>query len=144
MNLRKFEEFLATGVVRKQTPNRERALSLIKEAEEKKQFLDVCMKKIPSELMNPNFIIDCCYDILMEFVRAKMFVDGYNAGNSHEAEVSYMRNIDFSEADVMLMNEMRYYRNGTKYYGSILSKEYAEKVLQFMNRTYPKLKRLVL
>ena len=129
MNLRKFEEFLSAGIVKRQTPNRQRALSLIKEAEEKKNFLIISLKNIPKEQMNANFVVDYCYDILMELIRAKMFEDGYNAGNSHEAEVSYLENLGFPEPDIMFMNEIRYYRNGTKYYGTILEKDYAEKVL---------------
>jgi HEPN domain-containing protein len=35
---------------------------------------------------------------------------------------------------------LRYYRNGIKYYGTILNKEYAEKVLKFMEKMYTLLK----
>lgn len=140
---RKFEEFLTTGIVKKQMPNRERALSLLKEAEEKKNFLEISLKSIPNEQMNANFIVDYCYDILMELIRARMFIDGCNAGNSHEAEVSYLENLGFQESEIRFMNEVRYYRNGTKYYGTLLSKAYAEKVMEFMNKIYPKLKRTV-
>jgi hypothetical protein len=75
----------------------------------------------------------------MELVRAKMFLDGYNAGNSHEAEVSYMTIIGFSETDAKYMDEIRYYRNGTKYYGTMLNNEYTENVIKFLNKIYPKL-----
>ena len=101
MNMKKFEEFISIGIVKKQTPNKQRALSLIKEVEEKKQFFGVTLQRIPPEEMHSNFIVDSCYDILMELIRAKMFIDGYNAGNSHEAEVSYMVNLGFSESVIM-------------------------------------------
>jgi len=142
--MRKFEEFVKKGIVKKQSPNKNRALSLVKEAEGKKAFLNLSLSSIPREKMNPNFVADYCYDILMEIIRAKMFLDGYNAtGSSHEAEVSYLIVLGFSEADATFMDELRYYRNGIKYYGTILDKSYAEKVLVFMNRNYPKLKGLV-
>jgi hypothetical protein len=80
------------------------ALSLIKEAEEKKRFLDLTLQKIPSEEMNANYIVDSCYDILMELTRAKMFMQGYNSSSSHEAEVSFLRVLGFAEADVRFMN----------------------------------------
>jgi len=140
MTLRKFEEYLKSGIVKKQSPNRQRALSLAEEAQEKKNFIEISMKSIPEEKMNANFIVDYCYDIIMEHMRAKMFIDGYNAGNSHEAEVSYMIILGFSESDTRFMDELRYFRNGIKYYGTILDNEYAKKVLQFMNRLYPKIK----
>src|SRR3989344_9544195 len=140
MILRKFEEFLKDGTVKKQTSNLQRALSLVKESEIKKNFLDVSMQNIPKDKMNANFIVDYCYDVIMELLRAKMFIDGYNAGNSHEAEVSYMVVIGFSQEDTRFMNELRYYRNGTKYYGTILEMEYARKSLRFLDNVYPKLR----
>ncbi len=137
--MRQFEELVKIGVVKKQSPNRTRALAILKEVREKKDFLELSLKTIPEENMNSNFIVDYCYDILMELVRAKMFLDGYNAGNSHEAEVSYMKILDFEESDIKFMDELRYYRNGTKYYGTMLGKDYAKKVLEFMNNNYSKL-----
>ena len=143
MNLRNFEEFINSGIVKIQAPNRQRSLALEKEAEEKKSFLSVSIKSIPQEQMNANFIVDYCYDIIMELIRAKMFIDGYNAGNSHEAEVSYLVNLGFSEPETRFMNEVRYYRNGTKYYGTMLDNDYAGKVLSFLDKIYPRLKRLL-
>lgn len=143
MNLRKFEEFTNSGIVKIQAPNRQRSLALEKEAEEKKSFLSVSIKSIPHGQMNANFIVDYCYDIIMELIRAKMFIDGYNAGNSHEAEVSYMENLGFSEFEIRFMNEVRYHRNGTKYYGTMLDSDYANKVLSFLEKIYPRLKNLL-
>ncbi|MBU4284416.1 MAG: hypothetical protein KJ968_04875 [Nanoarchaeota archaeon] len=144
MTLQRFEEYIRKGIVKKQYPNRQRALSLVKESEEKKKFLEILLKNIPKEQMNANFVVDYCYDIIMELLRAKMFIDGYNAGNSHEAEVSYMLLIGFIQADARFVDEIRYYRNGTKYYGKILNREYAGKVLEFTKRTFPKLKNMLI
>ena len=143
MKLKSFEEFLAKNIVRKQTPNRHRALSLLNEAEEKNKFLEISLRNIPSEQMSPNFIVEHCYDVIIELVRAKMFLDGFNSGNSHEAEVSYMEKLEFPKSEVVFMDELRYYRNGIKYYGKILDKEYADKVLTFMKKTFPKLVSLI-
>lgn len=139
MSLRNFEEFVTAGIVKKQTPNKRRALSLVKESEDKRQFLDAAIKNIPAQQMHSNSIVDFCYDIIMELIRAKMFKDGFNAGNSHQAEVSYMANIGFSEHEMRFMDEVRYNRNGIKYYGTTLDEEYTEKVLEFMNNACPRL-----
>ena len=72
-----------------------------------------------------------------------MFLDGYNAGNSHEAEISYLSVLGFPEADVSFIDELRYYRNGIKYYGTILNKDYAQRVLAFMNKNYHRIRSLV-
>lgn len=143
MILKTFEEFVSSGVVKKQTPNVHRALAIVKEVEGKWGFLEISLKAIPQEKMNPNFVVDSCYDMLMELIRAKMFMDGYNAGNSHEAEISYLKKLGFSEFEIRFANEIRYYRNGTKYYGTLLDKEYADKVMDFTNKIYPKLKGFV-
>ena len=140
--MKHWEEFINTGIVKKQAPNKARALSLIEEAGKKKEFLHVSLESIPPAKMNANFVVDYGYDIMMELIRAKMFLDGFNAGNSHEAEVSYLRKLNFPEASVQFLNEMRYYRNGTKYYGTILPQEYAQRVLEFTNKLYPQLKEL--
>lgn len=143
MTIKGFEEFLKLGIVKTQTPNINRAISLIKEAEGKKRFLEVTLKNIPPQQIHYNSVAESCYDILMELIRAKMFIDGFNSKNSHEAEVSYMKILGFTEAEIRFMNEIRYNRNGIKYYGTVIGKEYAEMVLQFMHKIYPKLKQLV-
>jgi hypothetical protein len=141
--MKDFKELLKSGTVKKQMPNKQRSLSLITESSQKKTYLETTIKLVPKDKWNPNVIVDQCYDIIMELVRAKMFLDGYNAGNSHEAEVSYMTLIGFSEAEAKYMDEIRYYRNGTKYYGTILNNEYAENVIKFLNKIYPKLIKIV-
>lgn len=141
--MKDFKEFLKSGIVKRQIPNKARAVSLITESTQKKSYLETTMKIIPKEKWNPNVIVDQCYDIIMELIRAKMFQDGYNAGNSHEAEVTYMKIIGFSEAEAKYMDEIRYYRNGTKYYGTILNSEYMENVIDFLSNVYPRLIKLV-
>lgn len=138
MNLKDFEEFLRTGIVKKQSPNKERTRDLIREAKEKKEFLDIILKNMSKKDMRPNFIIEYCYDILMELIRAKMLEHGFNSSGkgAHEAEVAYTRKIGFSEAETRFLNELRYYRNGIVYYGKNFDKEYAQKVLIFLEKIF--------
>ena len=79
----------------------------------------------------------------MELARAKMLLEGYNSSGfgAHEAEVSYMRILGFNENDVQFANQLRFFRNGMIYYGTILDTEYAEKVIEFTKRIYLKLKK---
>lgn len=93
---------------------------------------------IPKEKWNHNVICEQCYDIIMELIRAKMIAKGYNS-SSHEAEVSYLKILEFNDSDIKLMDELRYYRNGTKYYGTILNIEYTEKIISFLEKHYKKL-----
>src|SRR3989339_25780 len=50
-----------------------------------------------------NDFVKSCYDIIMELARAKMLLEGYNSSGfgAHEAEVSYMRILDFKRNKVM-------------------------------------------
>ena len=73
-----------------------------------------------------------------------MFLKGYNASGpgAHEAEISYMRNLGFKENEIRFADQMRFFRNGMLYYGTILDKVYAEKVILFTKDKYSELKRI--
>jgi len=92
-----------------------------------------------------NILIKVCYDILMELIRAKMLLDGYNASGfgAHEAEVAYMRTLRFNERDVQFADQLRYFRNGMLYYGTMLEKNYAQKVIEFTKKQYLKLREMI-
>jgi hypothetical protein len=137
--MKDFKEYIQQGIVRKQDPNMPRAQSLIEESKNKKQYLETTLKLIPKDNLNANVIIDQCYDIIIELIRAKLQLDGYNTGQSHEAEVSYLTILGFSLHDAKSMDELRYYRNGTKYYGVILEMKYATQIILFMRQMHAKL-----
>jgi hypothetical protein len=140
-----FNEFIEEGVVRKQTPDISRARFLFKESEKSFSFLNDIVKGMGVTDSGANSIVKLCYDIIMELVRAKMLLNGFSASGqgAHGAEVAYLRELNFSENDIRFANQLRYLRNGIVYYGKVLDKEYAKKVLEFMNRVYPELKRMV-
>ena len=68
----------------------------------------------------------------MELIRAKLLLDGYNSSGqfAHEAEVSFMRNLGFSESDVLFMNQLRYFINGIKYYGEDATENKAQEAIK--------------
>ena len=145
MNLALFQEYLNKGIVRKRTPDKLRAESLKEDALKRNNFLKQIINKIILNNDNANYFIEESYDILISLIRAKMLIDGYEAsGNyAHEAEVSYLRNLKFIDLDIVLMNELRTFRNGIKYYGKRYNKEHAEKIIQFLDKNYSKLLNLV-
>lgn len=143
MTLKEFNEYLKLKVAKKQDPNLARAKSLIEESKNKKEYLETSLKLIPKDKLNPNVIVDQCYDILIELVRAKLQIAGYNTGSSHEAEVSFLKILGFLESEIKTMDELRYYRNGTKYYGAVLNIEYAEKIIPFMRQMHVKLLKIL-
>ena len=139
--LKKFEEFLKDGTMKKVYPNPERAKSLIIESERKLNSLNERIEKIGVKDNNANDYIEYCYDIIMLLIRAKLYARGYNSGGqgAHEAEVSYLRVLGFNDNEVQFMVQLRYFRNGILYYGTKLDAEYAEKVIQFTKKMYTKL-----
>ena len=146
MNLpKKFEEYLAKGVLKKCSINSSRAKFLIEESEKSLRGLNKRINVMKIDDDNANSIIKDCYDIIMELIRAKLFLDGYNSSGqfAHEAEVSYLKKLGFSDNEVSFINDLRYFRNSINYYGKILSVEYAKQVLSFTNKIYPKLKRII-
>ena len=145
MAIKMFDEFIVLRIVKKQSPDKSRAEFLVKEVEISIEGLKERIEKIGINDKNANSIVKDCYDIVMELVRAKMLLAGYNASGqgAHEAEVSYMKIIGFNEKDIRFADQIRYFRNGMIYYGTMLNKEYAEKVVEFTNKIYPLLKEML-
>jgi|SRR3989344_1616007 len=146
MNLPKsFEYYLEKGTVRRAIPDKPRAAFLIQESALSLEGLQERVKIIGINNKNANSIIKDCYDVIMELVRAKLFLDGYasNGQYAHEAEISYLKKLGFVEGDISFLNELRYFRNSVIYYGKILDAEYAEKVHAFMNKILVRLRKMV-
>ncbi|GBE19879.1 MAG TPA: hypothetical protein ENG87_05280 [Candidatus Pacearchaeota archaeon] len=142
---KEFEYYIKKGVVKKSSQNKPRAEFLIKESEVSMEGLKERIEIIGINDKNANSIIKDCYDIMMEIIRAKLLLEGYNSSGSyaHEAEISYLKKLGFPEGEISFLNELRYFRNSVTYYGKILNKEYAEKVTAFLRKIHPKLKKLV-
>ncbi len=143
--IKNFNEAIKQRIVKKQSPDKSRAEFLIKESENSYNNLLEMIQKIKLDDINANMFVKSCYDILMELIRAKMLLDGYNASGfgAHEAEVAYLRILGFNENDVQFTNQLRFFRNGMLYYGTILDKVYAEKVIEFTNKIRHKLKKMI-
>ena len=140
--LKKFDEFIQIGIVKKQSRDKSKSKFLFMEAKQGYSYLLKLIKTMGVENQNANEYVKSCYDILMELTRAKMLLEGLNASGfkAHEAEVSYWGLLRFKEQDVRFLDQMRFFRNGMLYYGTIIDKEYAEKVIEFTKKNYQKLK----
>jgi len=140
-SLKTFEEFTRDGVIRRIASNRARAESLAGESARKMRSLKQRIEKLGVDDDNANDYVEYCYDIIMHMVRAIMLIDGFYATGpgAHEAEVSYLTTLEYTGTDVAFADQLRYFRNGILYYGTSLDAEYAEKVIAFTNRMYPRL-----
>lgn len=140
--LKNFEEFIKEGIIRKVAIDLNRAKSLILESERKINSLNEHIEKVGIKDQNANDYVEYCYDILMFLIRSKLYKEGYSSigQGAHEAEVSFARNLGLNEKETQFLNQVRYFRNGILYYGKRLDVEFAEKVLEFTKKIYPKLK----
>jgi len=138
---KEFDYYIKKKIIRKSGKDKPRAEFLMKESETSLKGLKERVEIIGINNNNANSIIKDCYDIIMERIRAKLFSDGYSSsGNyAHEAEIAYLKKLNFQDNEISFLNELRYFRNSVTYYGKILNKEYAEKVFDFLNKIYPKL-----
>ena len=126
-HLKPFEDFIKDGIVKRVSINSERAKSLISESERKMRSIKMQLEKIGVIEDNANDYVEHCFDSLMNLIRAKLYLKGYAASGAgaHEAEVSYLRELGFTEKDIQFADQLRYFRNGILYYGTLLDKEYA-------------------
>ena len=143
--MKEFKEFVEKNIIKKQTPNKSRARDLYEESERKYKSLNRIIENIGLLEENANDIIEYCYDILISLIRAKLYLEGFKSSGegSHEAEISYLLELNFSETKTRFMDELRYFRNGIKYYGKRFDTEYAKKVIHFMESIIQKLKGLI-
>ena len=141
--LDEFENYLKKKVVKKQSPDNLRAEDLFKETEKSYESLTEFVKKIKINENNANHIIKNSYDIIMELVRAQMLSQGYKSSGygAHDAEVSYLRKLNFPDNEVEFVNQLRHFRNRITYYGKIFEKDYAVKVIAFLEKIMPKLRK---
>lgn len=140
-----FENFIQEGIVKRVSINKERAKSLVIESERKMLSLNEKLDKIGIKNENANDYVEYCYDIIMHLIRAKLWSQGYSVrgAGAHEAEITYLRVLGFTEKEIQFADQMRYFRNGILYYGTALDKEYAQKVVEFTKSIYPRLKEIV-
>ncbi|MBU3896630.1 MAG: hypothetical protein KJ697_01710 [Nanoarchaeota archaeon] len=122
-----FEEYIKEGIIKKCSIDKNRADFLIEETKKTSNGLKERIEKIGINENNANSIIKDCYDIMMELIRAKLLLDGYNSSGqyAHEAEISYLKKLGFPDVEISFLNELRYFRNSITYYGKILNSEYA-------------------
>ena len=138
-----FEEFIKEEIVKKVSPDNQRAENLFLESERKYHLLQKTIENTRIDNNNANDYVEYCYNIVMFLITAKMLKQGYTSSGqgAHEAEVAFARNLDFNESEVQLLDQLRYFRNGIIYYGKRFDKEYAEQIIRFTKKIYNNLKK---
>ncbi len=132
-----FEYFLENREVKKCSKDLDLAKSLIKDMNdriEKCLMLDI---KIFSK-----FIFENMYDALRDFCDALLALDGFKS-YSHQASISYLTKEGFDFSAIEEFDQLRYKRNGSKYYGQVVSEESAKQIKDFYIRIKEKINKIL-
>ncbi len=86
--IKQFDKFIEEGIVKKQAVDKSRAEFLIKSAGRGYKNLIEMTEKIEINDISGSTFLNSCHDIIMELIRAKMLLKGFNASGfgAHEAE----------------------------------------------------------
>ncbi len=131
--VKSFEEFVDEGIAKKVSVDTQRAKNLILESKRRLSFVRETIQKMGIDNDKASIYVEYCYNVIMPLIRAKMLERGYTSTGqgAHEAEVAFSREIEFTQAEIDTLDQLRYFRNGIVYYGKRLDKNYAEKIIAF-------------
>jgi len=73
-----FNEYIKEGTVKNISPDKSRSYSLVQDSSKDYNFLVKIINNMEITNENANHIIKSSYDIIMQLIRAKMFLDGYH------------------------------------------------------------------
>lgn len=136
--MREFKDFTKSSWVKKKKKDISKAKSLVEIAENRKKVME---KYLPLNNETVVQVMEECYDIIRELLEAKLSREGYKT-YSHEAIVSYLKELGFSKDKVAFLDNLRMVRHGTLYYGKSVDLEYVKEVRKFMEEIYPQLKKI--
>jgi len=123
-----FEDFIKEGSVRRVSPDRQLARSLVKIAK-------LRLKNLESiSIMDENSFsfIENCYEAIREMIDALMALKGFKS-YSHEASVEFLKDFYSLKIGYALVNKVDNYRkirNDIKYKGLLTTKKEAEEILK--------------
>ncbi len=135
--MRPFEYFLKHGDAKKTSKDLELAKSLIKDMNgriEKSLLLD------PQKF--PKIIFENIYDALRDFCDAILASEGFKS-YSHQASISYLSNKGLDFPTLNEFDQLRYKRNGSKYYGEPILKKDATRIKEFYLRIKKKINNII-
>ncbi|MBI3334055.1 hypothetical protein HYZ97_01070 [Candidatus Pacearchaeota archaeon] len=126
-----FQEYIKKGIIRKTSPDKQLAKSLMKQSKQDKIFLD----SLEITDLSARKIASNYYDILRSILEAIASLDGYKIYN-HEGFTYYLQSKDEQKL-ASKFDRLRKIRNNINYYGATMSKEEAEEIKSSVNELLP-------
>lgn len=135
--MKDFEYYLNTKDAKRCSPDKQLAISLIKDMKER---IEKALKLGINEF--PKIIFESFYDALRDFCDALLALDGYKS-YSHEASISYLSKKGFDTAFISELDNFRYKRNGSKYYGLKITHVDAKLIINFYDKNKAKISKIL-
>ena len=123
--MREFEFYLNENKVKSCQKDYMLAKSLVYDAKSRFELVSKLDKSIYSKILFENV-----YDALRDILDAILCVKGFKS-YSHEASIAYLNNLNFEDSVLQKLDNFRYKRNSSKYYGKDVSREDVEEIISF-------------
>lgn len=140
--MKSFENYIKKGIVKRRSPNKNRAENLLLEANRKLRQIERNIKRVGIDDENANDVIEACYDVLVGLIRSKMVMEGFGSSGhgAHEGEIAFLHKLRFKNSEIVFIDNLRRFRNGILYYGEKFKEDYAKQIVEFMKGALKKLK----
>jgi len=134
--MKKFEFYLNEKVVKKVSSDPSLANFLLADAKERfSQSIKLKLKEFN------KIIFENVYDSLRNILDALLAINGFKS-YSHEASIAFLQKFNIEESIILELDNFRYQRNSSKYYGKNISLESTTEIINFYNKYSEKLIKL--
>jgi len=135
--MKPFESFLNGKDVKKTRVNIILAKALIQDMKTRiKENWDLDEKE------KAKTIFENVYEAVRCFCDALLAVNGFKS-YSHEASITYLLKKDFDIASVQKLDNFRFKRNGSRYYGRIITPEDTKEIKEFYTKIKEKINKII-
>ena len=135
--MKPFERFLNGQDVKKAPVNKILAKALIDDMKTRiKENWDL------NEGKKPKTIFENIYEAIRCFCDALLAKEGYKS-YSHEASISFLLKKNFDTATIQKLDNFRFKRNGSRYYGRTISPEDVKEIKEFYLKIKEKMNKII-
>ena len=135
--MKEFTYFLKQNVVKRQAPDANLARATYSESVER---LALAKRLLRSE--KAKYVLENTYEAMREAADAVLYKKGFKS-YSHEASISFLKGIGFTEQELREFDRFRKIRNDIKYYGGDCDEHDAKAAIKLAEKLIPRIKELL-
>ena len=132
--MRPFSFYVASGAVKKQTPDKNTAQAVTRDSAER-----LALAHSIRGTQKAKYVLENAYEAIRELIDALLASNGYKS-YSHEASVAYLHELGFSETEIYAVDRLRKKRNDIKYAGKDAEPAEADEALATAEKVMKKLR----